>query len=146
MNKSKADKKIKIIAIVLVSVIDALLLAALLSFLITKSVRNLGKTETALYTNRIDRFELDKMNDIDECFDKYNYALNRQYSKEALIKCAKAIVAERENNIYAVSGCVYDASAGQCIVSMKQILGGGKLRIVLDILTCGLIEYEYGLN
>ena len=139
MDKAATNKK-KIIFIVIIAVIDVLLLALLLSFLIIKSVRGLEKAEDSLYMNRADRFNLSEMVNIDDCFDKYNRAFGHQYTEKALVKCAKAIVAERENNMYVVTGHEYDVSAGQCTVFMRQFLGGDKIAIVVDVNTCGLIS------
>ena len=105
MDKAASNKKTKIIFIVILAVIDALLLAMLLSFLIIKSVRGLDKTTDSLYVNRADRFSLSETINIDDCFDKYNRALDHRYSEKALVKCAKALAAERDNNIYVVTGC-----------------------------------------
>ena len=139
MDKAASNKKTKIIFIVILAVIDALLLAMLLSFLIIKSVRGLDKTTDSLYANRADRFSLSETINIDDCFDKYNRALDHRYSEKALVKCAKALAAERDNNIYVVTGCVYDVSAGQCTVFLSQLLGGGRIMVVLDVNTCEVI-------
>ena len=139
MDKAALNKKTKIIFIVILAVIDALLLAMLLSFLIIKSVRGLDKTTDFLYANRADRFSLSETINIDDCFDKYNRALDHRYSEKALVKCAKALAAERDNNIYVVTGCVYDVSAGQCTVFLSRLLGGGRIMVVLDVNTCEVI-------
>ena len=139
MDKAASNKKTKIIFIVILAVIDALLLAMLLSFLIIKSVRGLDKTTDFLYANRADRFSLSETINIDDCFDKYNRALDHRYSEKALVKCAKALAAERDNNIYVVTGCVYDVSAGQCTVFLSRLLGGGRIMVVLDVNTCEVI-------
>lgn len=139
MDKAASNKKTKIIFIVILAVIDALLLAMLLSFLIIKSVRGLDKTTDSLYANRADRFSLSETINIDDCFDKYNRALDHRYSEKALVKCAKALVAERDNNINVVTGCVYDVSAGQCTVFLSRLLGGGRIMVVLDVNTCEVI-------
>ena len=139
MDKAALNKKTKIIFIVILAVIDALLLAMLLSFLIIKSVRGLDKTTDSLYANRADRFSLSETVNIDDCFDKYNRALDHRYSEKALVKCAKALAAERDNNIYVVTGCVYDVSAGQCTVFLSRLLGGGRIMVVLDVNTCEVI-------
>lgn len=139
MDKAASNKKTKIIFIVILAVIDALLLAMLLSFLIIKSVRGLDKTADSLYANRADRFSLSETVNIDDCFDKYNRALDHRYSEKALVKCAKALVAERDNNINVVTGCVYDVSAGQCTVFLSRLLGGGRIMVVLDVNTCEVI-------
>lgn len=139
MDKAASNKKTKIIFIVILAVIDALLLAMLLSFLIIKSVRGLDKTADSLYANRADRFSLSETINIDDCFDKYNRALDHRYSEKALVKCAKALAAERDNNIYVVTGCVYDVSAGQCTVFLSRLLGGGRIMVVLDVNTCEVI-------
>lgn len=139
MDKAASNKKTKIIFVVILAVIDALLLAMLLSFLIIKSVRGLDKTADSLYANRADRFSLSETVNIDDCFDKYNRALDHRYSEKALVKCAKALAAERDNNIYVVTGCVYDVSAGQCTVFLSRLLGGGRIMVVLDVNTCEVI-------
>lgn len=139
MDKAASNKKTKIIFIVILAVIDALLLAMLLSFLIIKSVRGLDKTTDSLYANRADRFSLSETINIDDCFDKYNRALDHRYSEKALVKCAKALAAERDNNINVVTGCVYDVSAGQCTVFLSRLLGGGRIMVVLDVNTCEVI-------
>ena len=139
MDKAASNKKTKIIFIVILAVIDALLLAMLLSFLIIKSVRGLDKTTDSLYANRADRFSLSETINIDDCFDKYNRALDHRYSEKALVKCAKALAAERDNNIYVVTGCMYDVSAGQCTVFLSRLLGGGRIMVVLDVNTCEVI-------
>lgn len=139
MDKATSNKKTKIIFIVILAVIDALLLAMLLSFLIIKSVRGLDKTADSLYANRADRFSLSETINIDDCFDKYNRALDHRYSEKALVKCAKALAAERDNNINVVTGCVYDVSAGQCTVFLSRLLGGGRIMVVLDVNTCEVI-------
>jgi hypothetical protein len=139
MDKAASNKKTKIIFIVILAVIDALLLAMLLSFLIIKSVRGLDKTTDSLYANRADRFSLSETVNIDDCFDKYNRALDHRYSEKALVKCAKALAAERDNNINVVTGCVYDVSAGQCTVFLSRLLGGGRIMVVLDVNTCEVI-------
>lgn len=139
MDKVASNKKTKIIFIVILAVIDALLLAMLLSFLIIKSVRGLDKTTDSLYANRADRFTLSETVNIDDCFDKYNRALDHRYSEKALVKCAKALAAERDNNINVVTGCVYDVSAGQCTVFLSRLLGGGRIMVVLDVNTCEVI-------
>ena len=139
MDKAASNKKAKIVLIVILAVIDALLLAMLLSFLIIKSVRGLDKTTDSLYANRADRFSLSETVNIDDCFDKYNRALDHRYSEKALVKCAKALAAERDNNINVVTGCVYDVSAGQCTVFLSRLLGGGRIMVVLDVNTCEVI-------
>ncbi len=139
MDKAASNKKTKIIFIVILAVIDALLLAMLLSFLIIKSVRGLDKTTDSLYANRADRFSLSETINIDDCFEKYNRALDHRYSEKALVKCAKALAAERDNNIYVVTGRVYDVSAGQCTVFLSRLLGGGRIMVVLDVNTCEVI-------
>lgn len=139
MDKAASNKKTKIIFIVILAVIDALLLAMLLSFLIIRSVRGLDKTADSLYANRADRFSLSETINIDDCFDKYNRALDHRYSEKALVKCAKALAAERDNNINVVTGCVYDVSAGQCTVFLSRLLGGGRIMVVLDVNTCEVI-------
>ncbi len=139
MDKAASNKKTKIIFIVILAVIDALLLAMLLSFLIIKSVRGLDKTTDSLYANRADRFSLSETINIDDCFNKYNRALDHRYSEKALVKCAKALAAERDNNIYVVTGRVYDVSAGQCTVFLSRLLGGGRIMVVLDVNTCEVI-------
>lgn len=139
MDKAASNKKTKIIFVVILAVIDALLLAMLLSFLIIKSVRGLDKTTDSLYANRADRFSLSETINIDDCFDKYNRALDHRYSEKALVKCAKALAAERDNNINVVTGCVYDVSAGQCTVFLSRLLGGGRIMVVLDVNTCEVI-------
>lgn len=139
MDKAASNKKTKIIFVVILAVIDALLLAMLLSFLIIKSVRGLDKTTDSLYANRADRFSLSETVNIDDCFDKYNRALDHRYSEKALVKCAKALAAERDNNINVVTGCVYDVSAGQCTVFLSRLLGGGRIMVVLDVNTCEVI-------
>ncbi len=143
MDKAASNKKTKIIFIVILAVIDALLLAMLLSFLIIKSVRGLDKTTDSLYANRADRFSLSETVNIDDCFDKYNRALDHRYSEKALVKCAKALAAERDNNINVVTGCVYDVSAGQCTVFLSRLLGGGRIMVVLDVNTCEVIWNPY---
>lgn len=139
MDKAASNKKTKIIFIVILAVIDALLLAMLLSFLIIRSVRGLDKTADSLYANRADRFSLSETVNIDDCFDKYNRALDHRYSEKTLVKCAKALAAERDNNIYVVTGCMYDVSAGQCTVFLSRLLGSGRIMVVLDVNTCEVI-------
>lgn len=143
MDKAASNKKTIIIFIVILAVIDALLLALLLSFLIIRSVRGLDKTADSLYANRADRFSLSETVNIDDCFDEYNRALDHRYTEKALVKCAKALAAECDNNIYVVTGRVYDVSAGQCTVFLSQLLGGGRITVVLDVNTCGLVSFVY---